>query len=160
MRLANDSDFGLCGSVFGADTERAYEVARRIQTGNISVNGLATGSRWRRTSRSAATSNRVSGGRAAPKGSKHSWKPRRSIGSVLAERGDAALMNDLYDFIMVGGGSSVNVMAYTRGSRRDYELWNEACVGAGWSWDDLDPTSGAKKGTSGSTTRRTAATGR
>jgi len=48
-------------------------------------------------------------------------------------------MNDLYDFIMVGGGSSVNVMAYTRGSRRDYELWNEACVGAGWSWDDLEP---------------------
>jgi len=41
MRLANDSDFGLCGSVFGVDTERAYEVARRIQTGNISVNGLA-----------------------------------------------------------------------------------------------------------------------
>jgi len=39
---------------------------------------------------------------------------------------------------VVGGGSSVNVMAYTRGSRHDYDLW-EACGGAGWRWDDLAP---------------------
>jgi choline dehydrogenase len=40
---------------------------------------------------------------------------------------------------VVGGGSSVNVMAYTRGSRLDYERWDEASGGAGWGWDDLLP---------------------
>jgi aldehyde dehydrogenase (NAD+) len=40
VRLANDSDYGLSGTVFSADPERAYQVARRMQTGNISVNGL------------------------------------------------------------------------------------------------------------------------
>ncbi len=40
---------------------------------------------------------------------------------------------------VVGGGSSVNVMAYTRGSRLDYERWDEASGGAGWGWDDLVP---------------------
>lgn len=40
VRIANASDYGLSGSVFSADPERAYKVARRIQTGNISINGL------------------------------------------------------------------------------------------------------------------------
>jgi choline dehydrogenase len=40
---------------------------------------------------------------------------------------------------VVGGGSSVNVMAYTRGSRQDYDLWNEASGMAGWGWDDMVP---------------------
>jgi choline dehydrogenase len=40
---------------------------------------------------------------------------------------------------VVGGGSSVNVMAYTRGSRLDYARWDKASGGAGWGWDDLEP---------------------
>ncbi len=30
----------LSGTVFSADPERGYQVARRIHTGNVSVNGL------------------------------------------------------------------------------------------------------------------------
>ncbi len=40
---------------------------------------------------------------------------------------------------VVGGGSSVNVMLYARGSRLDYDLWDKATGGAGWGWDDLIP---------------------
>ncbi|MGW8555139.1 aldehyde dehydrogenase [Streptomyces tubercidicus] len=41
VRLANDSDFGLAGSVWSADVERANAVARRISTGSVGVNGYA-----------------------------------------------------------------------------------------------------------------------
>jgi aldehyde dehydrogenase (NAD+) len=40
IRIANDSIYGLSGSVWSADTNRATEVAKRIQTGTISVNGF------------------------------------------------------------------------------------------------------------------------
>ncbi|WP_189750346.1 aldehyde dehydrogenase family protein [Streptomyces tendae] len=40
VRLANDTDFGLSGSVFGADAERAFEVALRVNTGHLAVNGF------------------------------------------------------------------------------------------------------------------------
>ena len=40
---------------------------------------------------------------------------------------------------VLGGGSSVNVMAYVRGSRCDYQRWNEASGNTGWGWDDLLP---------------------
>lgn len=40
IALANDSDFGLSGSVYSADVERAEAIARRIRTGHISVNGF------------------------------------------------------------------------------------------------------------------------
>jgi aldehyde dehydrogenase (NAD+) len=39
IRIANDSDFGLSGSVWSASEERALAVARRIRTGTINVNG-------------------------------------------------------------------------------------------------------------------------
>jgi aldehyde dehydrogenase (NAD+) len=39
VRIANDSIFGLSGGVYGADTERAIAVARRIRTGTVGVNG-------------------------------------------------------------------------------------------------------------------------
>lgn len=39
VAIANDSPYGLSGSVFSADTERAVDVARRIRTGTVSVNG-------------------------------------------------------------------------------------------------------------------------
>ena len=40
---------------------------------------------------------------------------------------------------VVGGGSSVNVMAYTRGSKRDYDTWDELSGHAGWGWNDMLP---------------------
>jgi aldehyde dehydrogenase (NAD+) len=39
VRIANDSPYGLGGSVFSADVERAKDVARQVQTGTIGVNG-------------------------------------------------------------------------------------------------------------------------
>jgi len=39
VRLANDSPYGLSGSVWSADVDAAIGVARRIRTGMVSVNG-------------------------------------------------------------------------------------------------------------------------
>ena len=39
VRIANDSDFGLSGSVWSGSEERGLAVARRIRTGTINVNG-------------------------------------------------------------------------------------------------------------------------
>jgi betaine-aldehyde dehydrogenase len=39
IRIANDSIYGLGGGVWSADPERAKRVARRIRTGQVSVNG-------------------------------------------------------------------------------------------------------------------------
>lgn len=38
VRIANDSDYGLGGSVWSADAERAKSVASRVRTGSIGVN--------------------------------------------------------------------------------------------------------------------------
>ena len=38
VAIANDSDFGLGGSVWSRDPERAQDVARRVQTGSIGIN--------------------------------------------------------------------------------------------------------------------------
>jgi aldehyde dehydrogenase (NAD+) len=40
IHLANDTEFGLSGTVFGSDVEHAYRVACRIRTGQIGVNRL------------------------------------------------------------------------------------------------------------------------
>jgi len=42
IRIANDSHYGLNGSVFTADSRRAYDVARRIRSGNVNQNGFRT----------------------------------------------------------------------------------------------------------------------
>ena len=39
IRIANDSVYGLAGTVWGKDEERAKNVARRIRTGQIDING-------------------------------------------------------------------------------------------------------------------------
>ena len=39
VRIANNSLYGLSGSVLGQDADRALAVARRVRTGTISVNG-------------------------------------------------------------------------------------------------------------------------
>ncbi len=39
IAIANDSEYGLSGAVFSASDERALEVARRLRTGTVSLNG-------------------------------------------------------------------------------------------------------------------------
>jgi betaine-aldehyde dehydrogenase len=39
IRIADDSDYGLSGSVWTADVSRGLEVARRVRTGTFGVNG-------------------------------------------------------------------------------------------------------------------------
>ncbi|MBN3768117.1 aldehyde dehydrogenase [Burkholderia sp. Se-20378] len=43
VAIANHSAYGLHGAVFSADTERAVNVARRIRTGAIDINGASAG---------------------------------------------------------------------------------------------------------------------
>jgi betaine-aldehyde dehydrogenase len=38
VAIANDSPYGLSGSVWSGDAERAARVARRLRTGNVGVN--------------------------------------------------------------------------------------------------------------------------
>ena len=44
VKIANDSPFGLGGSVFTKDTERGKRVARRIETGMVFINSSAVSS--------------------------------------------------------------------------------------------------------------------
>jgi aldehyde dehydrogenase (NAD+) len=41
VALANDSTYGLSGAVIGHDVDRAVQVARRLRTGGVSVNGAS-----------------------------------------------------------------------------------------------------------------------
>lgn len=41
IAIANSTDYGLGGIVFGQDEDRAFDVARRIDTGNIGINFFA-----------------------------------------------------------------------------------------------------------------------
>ena len=38
VRIANDSDYGLCGAVFTGDNDRGLQVARQVRTGTYMVN--------------------------------------------------------------------------------------------------------------------------
>ncbi len=40
---------------------------------------------------------------------------------------------------ILGGGSSVNAMVYTRGQREDYDHWDTFLGGSGWSYADMLP---------------------
>lgn len=46
VRIANDTAYGLGGTVFSADTERAKGIARQVHTGTVGINGypIAVGS--------------------------------------------------------------------------------------------------------------------
>ncbi|QBI55365.1 aldehyde dehydrogenase family protein [Streptomonospora litoralis] len=39
VRIANDTDYGLSGAVWSADSDRALAVARRLRTGQVKING-------------------------------------------------------------------------------------------------------------------------
>ena len=41
VRIANDSDYGLCGTVWTADVEGGIDIARAVRTGTYTVNGFA-----------------------------------------------------------------------------------------------------------------------
>jgi aldehyde dehydrogenase (NAD+) len=43
VRIANNSQYGLSGAVWGTDVNRAVAVARRVRTGQIAVNGFGPG---------------------------------------------------------------------------------------------------------------------
>jgi aldehyde dehydrogenase (NAD+) len=43
VTIANNSQYGLSGAVWGADVDRAVAVARRVRTGQIAVNGCIPG---------------------------------------------------------------------------------------------------------------------
>jgi aldehyde dehydrogenase (NAD+) len=38
VTIANDSDFGLAGSVYTSDPERGLDIARRVRTGTYAIN--------------------------------------------------------------------------------------------------------------------------
>ena len=46
VALANDSDYGLSGSIFTADLGRALRVSRRVEAGNLSVNSHSSVRYW------------------------------------------------------------------------------------------------------------------
>jgi len=41
VRIANDSDYGLSGTVWTGDVDQGLEIARRVRTGTYTVNGFA-----------------------------------------------------------------------------------------------------------------------
>jgi aldehyde dehydrogenase (NAD+) len=42
VRIANDSDYGLSGSVWTQDVERGIDVARQVRTGTYGINQFGT----------------------------------------------------------------------------------------------------------------------
>ena len=41
VRIANDSQYGLAGAIWAADTDRAIALAKRVRTGRVRINGSA-----------------------------------------------------------------------------------------------------------------------
>ena len=38
LAIANDSDFGLAASIYSQDTDRAWHIARQLQSGAVAIN--------------------------------------------------------------------------------------------------------------------------
>jgi aldehyde dehydrogenase (NAD+) len=43
VTIANDSPYGLGGVIWGSDVDRAVAIARRVRTGQVSINGCIPG---------------------------------------------------------------------------------------------------------------------
>ena len=77
VRIANDSDYGLAGSVWTADIEHGIDIARRVRTGTYGVNMLHDGLR-RALRRLQGQRHRP---RARPRGPRRpTWSTSRSPG--------------------------------------------------------------------------------
>ena len=74
LRIANDSDYGLSGSVWTADVERGLDVARRVRTGTYGVNFFG----MEFAARSAASSRRASAASSARRACAPTSSRRRS----------------------------------------------------------------------------------
>ena len=74
VAIANDSDYGLSGSVWGPRRRARQGVARRIRSGNVA----STSTPWTSAARSAASSSRASAGSTAPRGSRRTSRSRAS----------------------------------------------------------------------------------
>ena len=75
VAIANNSQYGLSGAVWGTDVDRAVAVARRVRTGQIAVNGCGPAMR-----RSAASSRAGSAARAAASAGLHQYMEPKAIG--------------------------------------------------------------------------------
>ena len=42
IRITNDSPYGLGGAIYTADTAKGLEIAKRIRTGTVNINGAVT----------------------------------------------------------------------------------------------------------------------
>jgi aldehyde dehydrogenase (NAD+) len=82
VRIANDSPYGLAGTVWSASPERAHAMARRIRTGSVGINGYLPDP----GARSAASSAAVSAGSSAPR----PWPGIRSRSPSSTEKNQGA----------------------------------------------------------------------
>ena len=71
VEIANDSNYGLCGSVWTNDNDRGLGVARQVRTGTYMLNSSPRSTSPRR---SAASRSRASAASSGPRASTASWR--------------------------------------------------------------------------------------
>ena len=84
VRIANDSNYGLGGSVWSADEDRALAVARQVRTGTIGLNyyTLDLGAPVRRITRTPASDANSARRASTPTSSTSRSTPRREVPGV------------------------------------------------------------------------------
>ena len=87
IQIANDTVYGLAGGVWSGDKEHAEQVARRLRSGQVEVNGGGLQVLW---PPSAATSSRATAASSASTAWRSTWRSRRSS----AERVDTDRFDD------------------------------------------------------------------